>query len=93
MGAISRAYNSGKPEAKRPLVKPRRRWENDIRMDLTEVGWKRLDWIHLAQERDQWRALVNRVKNFVFHKGWGIFCAGDLLLSSRGGFCSMELVC
>jgi hypothetical protein len=40
-----------------------RRWEDNIRMDLREIGWKRVDWIHLAQDRDQWRALVNTVMN------------------------------
>jgi hypothetical protein len=53
----------GKPEVKRPLGRPRHRWE-DIRMDLTERGWGGVDWIDLAQNRDQWRALVNMVMNF-----------------------------
>jgi hypothetical protein len=48
----------GKLERKRPLGRPRRRWE-DIRMDLREIGWGGMDWIDLAQDRDQWRALVN----------------------------------
>jgi hypothetical protein len=53
----------GKPEEKRPLRKPRRRWETNIRMDLREIGWRGMDWIDLAQDRDQWRALVNTVMN------------------------------
>jgi hypothetical protein len=53
----------GKPEGKRPLVRPRRRWE-DIRMDVGEIGLEVVDWIHLAQNRDQWRAVVNMVINF-----------------------------
>jgi hypothetical protein len=53
----------GKPEGKRPLGRPRRRWEEGIRMDLRETGWGSVDWIHLAQDRDQWRALVNTVMN------------------------------
>jgi hypothetical protein len=53
----------GKPEGKRPLGRPRRRWEHNIRMDLTEIEWDGVDWIHLAQGRDQWRALVNTVMN------------------------------
>jgi hypothetical protein len=53
----------GKPEEKRPLGRPRRRWEDNIKMDLTEIGWGGMDWIHLAQDRDQWRALVNMVMN------------------------------
>jgi hypothetical protein len=53
----------GKPEGKRPLGRPRRRWENNIKMDLREIGWGDMDWIDLAQDRDQWRALVNTVIN------------------------------
>jgi hypothetical protein len=54
----------GKPEGKRPLGGPRRRWVNNIRMDLGEVGWGDVDWIGLAQDRNRWRALVNLVLNF-----------------------------
>jgi hypothetical protein len=50
----------GKPE---PLGRPRRRWLNNIRLDLVEVGWGDVDWIGLAQDRDWWRALVNSVLN------------------------------
>jgi hypothetical protein len=53
----------GKPEGKRPLGRPRRRWVNNIWMDLVEVGWGDVDWIGLAQDRDRWRALVNWVSN------------------------------
>jgi hypothetical protein len=52
-----------KPEGKRPLGRPRRRWVDNIKMDLREIGWDGMDWIHLAQDRDQWRALVNTVMN------------------------------
>jgi hypothetical protein len=51
----------GKPEGRRPLGRPRRRWVDSIRMDLAEVGWADVDWIDLAQDRDRWRALVNSV--------------------------------
>jgi len=51
----------GKPEGKRPLGWPRRRWEDNIKMDLQEVGSGGMDWIELAQDRDGWRALVNAV--------------------------------
>jgi hypothetical protein len=51
----------GKPEGKIPLGRPRRRWENVIRMDLREIGWGSVKWIQLAQDRDRWRALVNTV--------------------------------
>jgi hypothetical protein len=53
----------GKPEGKRPLGRPRLRWEHNIRMDLQEVGWGCEDWIGLAQDRDGWRALVSAVMN------------------------------
>jgi len=53
----------GKPEGKRPLGRPRRRWEDNIKMDLREVGCGGLDWIELAEDRDRWPALVNVVMN------------------------------
>jgi hypothetical protein len=53
----------GKPEGKRPLGRLRCRWENNIRLDLREIGWGGMDWIGLAQDRGQWRALVNTVIN------------------------------
>jgi hypothetical protein len=53
-----------KPEGRRPLARPRRRWLNNIRMDLVEVEWGDVDWIGPAQDRDRWRALVNSVLNF-----------------------------
>jgi hypothetical protein len=53
----------GKPEGKRPLGTPRRRWEDEIRKDLRETGWGGVEWIQLAQVRDRWRALVNTVMN------------------------------
>jgi len=53
----------GKPEGKRLLGRPRRRWENNIKMDLREVGCGGKDWIELAQDRDRWRGLVNAVMN------------------------------
>jgi hypothetical protein len=53
----------GKPEGWRPLGRPRRRWVENIRMDLVDVGWVDVDWIGLARDRDRWRALVNSVLN------------------------------
>ena len=53
----------GKPEGKRPLGRPRRRWEDNIKMDLQEVGGGCGDWMELAQDRDRWRALVSMVRN------------------------------
>jgi hypothetical protein len=55
---------AGKPEGKRPLGRPRRRWEDNIKMDLHEVGGGRGAWMELAQDRDRWRALVGTVRNF-----------------------------
>jgi hypothetical protein len=52
-----------KPEGKRPLGRPRRRWVDNIRMNLGEVGWDDVDWIGLVQDRNRWRALVNSVLN------------------------------
>jgi hypothetical protein len=65
MGEKSNAYRLfvGKPEGKRPLGRPRRRWVDNINMDLLEIGWGGVDWIGLAQDRDKWRALVNAVMN------------------------------
>jgi len=54
----------GKPEGKRPLGRPRHRWEDNIKMDLREVGGYCGDWMQLAQDRDSWRALVSTVMNF-----------------------------
>jgi hypothetical protein len=54
----------GKPEGKSPLVRPRRRWEDNVKMDLQEVGRGGGDWMELAQDRDRWRALVGTVRNF-----------------------------
>ncbi|PNF20287.1 hypothetical protein B7P43_G14398, partial [Cryptotermes secundus] len=54
----------GKPEGKRPLERPRHMWVDNIKMALREIGWYGMDWIDMAQDRDQWRALVNTVMNF-----------------------------
>jgi hypothetical protein len=53
----------GRPEGRRPLGRPRRRWEYNIKIDLQEVGWWVMDWIDMAQVRDRWRAVVNAVMN------------------------------
>jgi hypothetical protein len=66
MGEKLNAYRIlvGKPVGKRPLGRPRRRWVDNIKIDIIEIGWDGRDWIDLAQERDQWRVLVNVVINF-----------------------------
>jgi hypothetical protein len=65
MGEKRNAYSLlvGKPEGKRPLRRPRRRWVDNIRMYLEEVGWGNVGWIGLSQDRNRWRALVNSVLN------------------------------
>ena len=62
----------GKPEGKRPLGRPRRRWEDNIKMDLQEVGESCGDWMELSQDRNRWRALVGTVRNLRVPKMRGI---------------------
>jgi hypothetical protein len=63
MGEVRGAYNIlvGRPEGRRPLGRPRRRWKHSTKMDVREIGFGDVDWIHLAHDRDRWRALVNTV--------------------------------
>jgi hypothetical protein len=65
MGEERKVYKVlvGKPEGMRPLGRPRRRWEDEVRMDLREIGLGCVDWIRLAQDRDRWRAVVSAVMN------------------------------
>jgi hypothetical protein len=65
MGETRNAYRIlvGKPEGRRPLGRPRRRWVDNIKIDLRDIGWDDMDWTDLAQDRDQWKALVNTVMN------------------------------
>jgi ribosome biogenesis protein Nip4 len=65
MEEVRGAYNIlvGTPEERRPPERPRRRWEDNIKMNLREIGFGDVDWIHWAQGRDRWRALVNMVMN------------------------------
>jgi hypothetical protein len=72
----------GKPKGKRSLARPRRRWVANIKMDLRELGRGGMDWIHLAEDRDQWRALVNMLLNL-----WVQYIFGKFLSSCTiGGF-------
>jgi hypothetical protein len=64
VGEKRNAYKTlDKPEGKRPLGRPRHRWEGNIRMDLREIGWEGVDWMQLDEDRGQWRAVVNTVMN------------------------------
>jgi hypothetical protein len=65
MGEERKVYKvlAGKPEGKRPLGRPRHKWENGIRKDIWEIGLGDVDWIRLAQDRDRWRAVVSAVMN------------------------------
>jgi hypothetical protein len=85
MGEVRGAYNIlvGRPEGRRPLGRPRRRWEDNFKMDFREIVFGDVDWIHLTQDRDRWRALVNTVMNLQ---------ELSVLLASQEGLCSMELV-
>jgi hypothetical protein len=74
-GEVRGAYNIlvGKPEGRRPLGRPRHRWEDKIKMDLREIGFGDVDWIHLDQDRDRWRAPVNMVMNLRVPQNAGNF--------------------
>jgi hypothetical protein len=73
---------AGKPEGKIQLRRPRRRWEDNIGMDLREIGWSGIDWIDLSQDREQWRALVNTVMNLRVPQNVGKFLSS----CATGGF-------
>jgi hypothetical protein len=78
----------GKSEGKRPLGSPRRRWVDNIRMHLGEVGWSDVDWIGLAQDRNRWRTLVNSVLNLRVPRNAGKLSSG---LTSSGLSSSAQL--
>jgi hypothetical protein len=78
------------PKGRRPLGRTRRRWEDDIKMDLQEVGCWSMDWIDLAQESDRWRALLNAVMNLRVDKMRDISWLAENRLASQEGLCSME---
>jgi hypothetical protein len=74
-GEVRNAYGIlvGQSEGKRPLGRPNHRWEDHIKMDLEGIGWGGLDWIDVAQDRNQWRAFVNMIMNLrVSTECWGI---------------------
>jgi hypothetical protein len=74
---------------KRPLGRPRRRWVDNFKIDLREIGWDGTDWIDLAQDRDQWWALVNTVVNLRFHKMLGSSRVAVQLAAPQEGFSSL----
>jgi hypothetical protein len=82
----------GNPEGKRPLGRSRRRWIDNIKMDLLEIGLSAVDWIGLAPDRYRWRALVNMVINLGCHKLLGNYRMAAQLLASRVVLSSTELV-
>jgi hypothetical protein len=82
----------GKPEEKKPLGIPRRRWIGNIKMDLIEIGVNVVDWIGLAQDRYRWRALVNSVMNLQVPQNAGNYRVAAQLLASRMVLSSTDLV-
>jgi hypothetical protein len=60
----------GELKGKRPLERPRHSWEDGIKLDLTEIGWRGVEWIHLAWDRDRWQAVVNAVMNLWVLAPW-----------------------
>jgi hypothetical protein len=82
----------GKPEGRRRLQRPRRRWLDKIRMDLVEVGWGYVDWIGLSRDRGRWRALVNSVLNLWVPQNAGKNRVSKQLGLSRVVLSSTELV-
>ncbi|KAJ4452195.1 hypothetical protein ANN_03713 [Periplaneta americana] len=87
MGESRNAYRVGRPEGKRPLGRPRRRWEDNIKMDLREVGYDDRDWINLAQDRDRWRAYVKAAMNLRHRQSTENVCSvqtfGEANISER----------
>jgi hypothetical protein len=81
----------GKPEGKRPLGRPRRRETDNTEMGLWEIDWGGTGWIDLAQDSDQWRALVNKVINFRFSQNIMKFLSTTQLAASQEGLTSMKL--
>jgi hypothetical protein len=82
----------GKPEEKRPLGRPRRRWVDNIKMDLVEIEWGAEDWIGLVQDRYRWKALLNAAMKLLLHKMLGNYRAPVQLVVSRVVLSPTELV-
>jgi hypothetical protein len=94
MGEKTNVYRLlvGKSEGKRPLGRPRRRWIDNIMMDLLEIGVNVVDWIGLAQDRCRWRALVNSVMNLRVPQNPGNYRVAAQVVASRAVLSSTELV-
>lgn len=75
-----------KPKEKRPLGRPGHRWENTTEMNLRETGWDGMDWVHPAQDRDQWRPLDNMVMNLRIPYNVGNFLGSSLLVHQSGTY-------
>jgi hypothetical protein len=88
MGEMMNAYRI--LVGKRPLGRPRRRWVDNIKTDLREVGWDGMDWVDLAQYRDRWRALVKAAMNSGFHKMLESSRVAAQLAASQEGLSSMS---
>ena len=80
----------GKTEGKRPLMRPMRRWEDNIKMNIQEVGWGAMDWMELARIETDGGHVWLRYWTFGFHKIWGISWLSENLLASQEGLCAME---
>jgi hypothetical protein len=93
IGETRNAYKIlvGDPEGKKPLRRSRRMWVDNIKKDHRKVGWGRMDWIDLVQNRDQWSALVNMVMNLRVHKMLGSSQVAAQLAASHEGFNPMKL--
>ena len=82
----------GKPKQKRPPGRPRQRWEDNIKMDLKEMGWDCVDWAYITHDKDKWQAVVNKATNLLYFTKQGIFWLDQKLSASQEGLCSMQLV-
>jgi hypothetical protein len=83
----------GKPEENRPLRRPRRKWEDWIKLDLGEIGWDVVDWIQLAQNRDRWLAVVSVVMNLQVLTPWRYLVITERTKNNRSSFVYITPIC
>jgi hypothetical protein len=88
MEAMRNACMVGISEGNRPLGRRRREWADNIKTGLTEIGRGSVDWIHLAQDKDAWRGIVNTIMNLRVSIRWGIYRLAERLLASQEGLFS-----